>query len=249
MKKYMLLMLMLCIQVSESKAQLREEIKVKKWRFSSIAVMASPLFQQRHANLSYKSLEKLVKDKKQLRYDMKEFKELHQFEMEGETVGVFFNFSKDVNQNFTQEWQVGINAYTYAEVYVDYERTQISNDEYIGWCLLQNRFDLDVAHFIKYNHKRFSVFVGASGSLGASFNDKVMLFDAEQDIEPSQVTAARSTRFVYGHLIFGLNINIYKRLAFAYELKRGIGAQIGENNRITSKSGMLGLQYSFNFKH
>ncbi len=252
MKKFATIIVILLLQVSVVKAQFKEEAKVKKWRFSSIAIKVGPDFKQRHSNMSFQTMEKLVKNPAALHYDMKGFKQRNHFfsEMMGETVGTYVNFSKDINGRFSREWQAGLNAYTYAEVYVDYEKEQVATDNYVGWCLLQNRFDLDVAHFVKYNHRRFGLFIGASGSLGTSFNDQVMLFDEEgtrgDNLKPVQITAARSTRFVYAHLIFGLSINLYKGLAFTYELKRGKGVQLGTDNQIASRSGLVGLQYSFN---
>ncbi len=252
MKKYILIVVIFLLQVGIVNAQFREEPKVKKWRFSSIAIKVGPDFKQRHSNMSFQTMEKLVKDPTALNFDMQGFEKKDTFfsQMMGETVGVYVNFSKNINKQFSREWQAGINAYTYAEVYVDYEKEQVAANDYIGWCLLQNRFDLDVAHFVKYNHRRFGLFVGASGSFGTSFNDQVMLFDEESmrgdGIEPVQITDARSTRFVYGHLIFGLSINLYKGLAFTYELKRGKGVQLSADNKILSRSGLVGLQYSFN---
>ena len=251
MKKYILISVIFLLQVGIVKAQFKEEAKVKRWRFSSVAIKVDPDFRQKHSNMSFQTMQKLVKDPTQLNFDMQGFEKKDTFlsQMMGETVGVYVNFSKDINDQFSHEWQAGLNAYTYAEIYVDYENQQVATNDYVGWCLLQNRFDLDLAHFVKYNHRRFGLFIGASGSFGKSFNDQVMVFEEGgtrgDNLKPVQVTDAHSTRFVYGHLIFGLSLNLYKGLAFTYELKRGKGLQLTTDNKIASRSGLVGLQYSF----
>ncbi len=51
--------------------------------------------------------------------------------------------------------------------------------------------------------------------------------------------------FFLNIIIDGLSLNLYKGLAFTYELKRGKGLQLKTDNKITARSGLVGLQYSF----
>ncbi|MEM7298778.1 MAG: hypothetical protein AAF391_10995 [Bacteroidota bacterium] len=224
-------------------------VTYKKWKLQSIGAKVQPMFFQNFSNLTYESLLKLVKDPTKLSYDMNGLDGTEAFELEATSVGVFVRFSRPfLQKGWSQNVELGASVYTYAEVYVEYYSGWIMNpDDYLGWCLLNNRIDLEGSYLLTRSlPKGFAVHFGPTITYSTSFNDQVMLFESRESSIPEQVTDARPSDFVYGQIGFSASKVIWDKLEVLAGFRYGGGRQIGESNAVTYNAINLGLAYLLN---
>lgn len=221
----------------------------KKWQVSTIGIKVQPYFQQKFSNLSYETLLALVKDPSKLTFDMDGFEvDNYTDAIEGSSVGLFARFSGFQRRGISSELELAF-SFTSSEVVSDYYEESTPSapwrGNYIGWCLVENRFDLEASYLVNIPVSKGFVFsVGPSIGLGTSFNNELIMFDdAQLFTNYEQRAEAVSTNFMYGHAVFQVSKEFLRRWRASIGGKFGVGKQKGQNNSVSSSAAIISLDY------
>ncbi len=228
-----------------------------KWKLAKVGLRFSTLHQD-FSGMGYQGLQSMLKDPSGIDLKMEDYQKSNHFNtvMYGEKLGLFVNFNKPITPSVSSNWELGANIYTYGEVVLDYERkepltTSPSGDfeNYLGWCLMQNRLDIEVAHLFGYTKNRFEAYAGPSISTAATFNDELFILRSSDTFDAEQSGKTLSSRYVFGHLRAGLYYTLFKHVNVSLEGRYGMGRQFISNethNNISRSSGVsFGLAYRF----
>lgn len=198
-----------------------------KWKVKGVELNFS-WHLQRISDMAYDDIYVLVRDKQGFIMDMTNYK-LSEFaspEFEVDRLKSFVSLFKNTNHPYwVHEWQFGLGIDLYSEIYIEYDNVLGAGNQsydYLGWCLLNNRFTFQANRLIRYNRDRFSLFTGVGLSLSTSFNDRVLIFDDEVGIAIAE-TEARSSQFLTGNFLVGGAIRVYKNVSLTLSYEHGLG--------------------------
>lgn len=246
--KAILTLALTCIVISFSFAQDIHTplLKKKKSRIVSFGLRSQVIVSD-YSELSHDDIINMAKDPKQVAYDMDTYMITEQYTSESLNIGAFARINQGQLASLDMELEIGIDYYAFSEVLVDYKEEDTPYMPYLGWCLMQNRFDLQAAYwFVTNRDKKWDIRFGPSITGGRSLNERVLIFDEEYSLEsPVETIDARSTSFISGFANLEAQRTIFNVLNLGFGLKFGKGVQIKENNRITSFGIYTSLAYKF----
>ncbi|MEO1050681.1 MAG: hypothetical protein AAFX87_08640 [Bacteroidota bacterium] len=258
MKKVYLLLtgVITCVFISNSFAQQIPPEKTKKWHLSTIGLNIGGS-SHNYPNLTYQGLQTLAKDARVDQVDMSGMVRSPYFAavMSGGVIGGYVGFSKDISHKWQAEKRFKANVYTFGEVVVEYQNLDNNTYESVGWCLMNNRLELEASYLFRRAGNRSSITMGPSLGAGTSFND-ILIFLGSSDrisnnngFESGEEFKLRSTKFLTASVDFQYAFRLVDKLALTFDTRFGLGRHLtGEREHdftSTMFSTSVGFEYQF----
>ena len=218
----------------------QDDLPEKKWKLSAVGLSAGH-FSQWHSSFDFDDVKAFVPGGKVNNYSMEDYVLSIADPNIGEIVSAFIRYENKTSNTRGRLLEFSADFYTYGELYTEY-RHKFNQRDYIGWCLMQSRIDLEAKYLWDFHKSWLGFRIGPSVGIGASFDDQILIL-SEAD---TKVVEAKSNQYVHSHLNTDLYFTIAKRVELGLSGRFGLGTQLMRPN--LTKSFGLRLKAAYKFK-
>ncbi|MFT5858369.1 MAG: hypothetical protein ACI865_000455 [Flavobacteriaceae bacterium] len=237
MKLYCALLVLILTTSYWSTAQIETTPKLNKWKISSFGIEAG-MIRDSYAKMDLESMSDFTKNPALLDRNLDGYTENLYRESSGRKLGANVVITRtDPSSRLTHEIRLGA-FYSEREPFISYNSNDFdATGEYssIIYCNVVHEASLDGAYILRRSVKRakwFSTYVGIGATLGASFNNKLVVMentvtDADFNFDEShnETYDAKESIFTRLYLPVGIQATILGKVNVGIESNIGIGLQ------------------------
>ena len=201
-----------------------------------------------YSNISPEWMKNHTKDPSQIEFDDSGFETVSHAEVAGLSIGGHLMFTNpgnlDGRKHKYREIKLGVDVIVAGEALVTFTETDERMDStYVTsrmYCLVNSEFRLGGEYRFRTSWGRFNTFFGVGSHIGATFNDKMLLFkgnsvaengavDEEEFVAPDmdemdvETYAAKSSIYMRAYVPLGISFRTCRRLELGLEQRWGIG--------------------------